>query len=105
MSEAQAVVQTGMKEDYGLVPREAMACGTPVIVGNEGGFREMVTSGKHGIKFDPNNRINSLKNAVHTVKNEEYDRDVIRKETEKYCFDVIQRQLRNKVEKAVRLHD
>lgn len=105
MSEAQAVIQTGMKEDYGLVPREAMACGTPVIVGNEGGFKEMVTSREHGIKFDPNNRINSLRDAVYTVKNEEYDRDIIRKMTEKYSFDVIQRKLRDKVEKAVRVHE
>ena len=38
-------------EDFGLVPLEAQACGTPVIAFNRGGAKETVISGKTGIIF------------------------------------------------------
>jgi len=33
---------------FGLVPLEAMACGTPVIAVNEGGYRETIQDGETG---------------------------------------------------------
>ncbi len=40
------------EEDFGIVPLEAMACGTPVIAYGAGGVRETVVEGKTGIFFD-----------------------------------------------------
>jgi len=39
------------KEDFGIVPIEAMACGTPVIAFGEGGAVETVRDGETGILF------------------------------------------------------
>jgi glycosyltransferase involved in cell wall biosynthesis len=40
------------REDFGFVPIEAMACGTPVIAYNVGGVTETVVANKHGIFFE-----------------------------------------------------
>ena len=39
-------------EPFGLVPLEAMACGTPVIGVREGGVRETVSDGQSGLLID-----------------------------------------------------
>ena len=40
-------------EPYGLVPLEAMACGTGVVAVNQGGFRENVIHGENGFLVEP----------------------------------------------------
>ncbi len=46
---ALAVVCCQKNEPYGLVPLEAMACGTPVVAVGEGGFLDNVRDGENGI--------------------------------------------------------
>ena len=41
-SHAKCVIQTATREDFGLVPVEAMASGKPCIAVNEGGFKETI---------------------------------------------------------------
>jgi glycosyltransferase involved in cell wall biosynthesis len=48
-NQAIMVVYTPYMEPFGLVPLEAMCCGTPVIGVNEGGVMETVLNGKTGI--------------------------------------------------------
>jgi len=50
-------------EDYGLVPIEAQACGTPVIAYGKGGALETIIKNKTGIFFE-DQTINSLADAV-----------------------------------------
>jgi len=50
MQRAKAFVYAAV-EDFGIVPIEAMACGTPVIALDDGGTHETVLHGLNGIHF------------------------------------------------------
>jgi glycosyltransferase involved in cell wall biosynthesis len=54
-SEAIAVVYPSIEEPFGLVPLEAMACGTPVIACKPGGTSETIIDGKTGFLVDYHN--------------------------------------------------
>jgi glycosyltransferase involved in cell wall biosynthesis len=45
---ARAVLCAAEREPFGLVPPEAMACGTPVLAVRDGGFAETVVDGETG---------------------------------------------------------
>jgi glycosyltransferase involved in cell wall biosynthesis len=47
-SEARALLCLAYGEPFGLTPLECMACGTPVIAVDEGGFKETVVEGETG---------------------------------------------------------
>lgn len=51
-NKAKLVVYAPYLEPFGLVPLEAMACGTPVVAVKEGGVRESVVHNKTGILTD-----------------------------------------------------
>lgn len=50
LQQAKALVFAAL-EDFGIIPVEAQACGTPVICLNQGGTAETVMHGKTGIHF------------------------------------------------------
>jgi len=51
MRRAKALIFAA-EEDFGIVPVEALSCGTPVIAYGKGGVTESVLEGKHGVFFD-----------------------------------------------------
>ncbi|MFK7779559.1 MAG: glycosyltransferase [Candidatus Gracilibacteria bacterium] len=66
------------EEDFGLVPIEAMSCGTPVIAYNKGGALETVVEGKTGIFFNKQTT-NSLNKAIENFEEMTFDSQEIRK--------------------------
>jgi len=101
---AKATIQTGYYEDFGLVPIESIACGTPVIVVDEGGFRETVHSPELGIRIKPP-YVENLRKAVRSFNPEHYDPEVLRKEAEKYSLERFREQMEKYVKLAVERHN
>ena len=62
LSEANALIYPGI-EDFGIIPIEAMASGTPVIAFNAGGAKDYVENFKTGLLFNDQNS-NSLVESV-----------------------------------------
>lgn len=71
------------EEDFGLVPVEAQACGTPVIALGRGGTLETVETGVSGVFFDEQTP-DALIQAVRRAESMQWDSSAIRKNTEKF---------------------
>ena len=67
---AKLFVLCSKNEPFGIVPVEAMACGTPVIADNSGGPGETVINGKTGILIN-NLDVNKLTNFINLLINNE----------------------------------
>lgn len=65
---SKAVIQTSLREDFGLVPIEAMASGKPCIAVDEGGFRETIVNNKTGFLVRPP----YIANFVRIIQKERY---------------------------------
>lgn len=77
MQKAKAFVFAA-EEDFGIIPVEAQACGTPVIAYGKGGACETVKEGETGLFFD-DQRVESLIKAVEAFEKEEFDPQAIRR--------------------------
>ncbi len=70
------------EEDFGIVPVEAMAAGTPIIGLNSGGVSETVIQGKTGILI--NDSPQELKNAILNWHQHQFDSTVIKSHAQKF---------------------
>lgn len=70
------------EEDFGIVPVEAMAAGTPVIGLNRGGVSETVVHNKTGILVGDSKML--LKDAILSFEVNHFDRKVIAEHAKKY---------------------
>lgn len=101
---AQATIQTAKKEDFGYVPRESLACGTPVILPDEGGFSELFEKGDVGYSFDPDRRAENLREAVKKFE-DGYDRDELRQIVlDNHSFEAVKPRLESFVKEAYDKH-
>jgi glycosyltransferase involved in cell wall biosynthesis len=82
-SESIATLCLDHEEPFGLKSIESMACGTPVIAVNEGGYRESVINGKTGylIKRDP--RV-LAKKIIYLINNPKIANNI-----GKYCIEIV----------------
>lgn len=75
---SQAAVFPSLYEPFGIVALEAMAAGTPVVVGRTGGFAEIVRHGANGLHAEPGDAA-SLAEAVLSVLSADGLADTLRK--------------------------
>lgn len=73
---AVATVGTARLEPLGLTPIESLACGTPVIAIDEGGYRETVQHGVNGLLVPRS--AESLSDAIVEVVGRRWDADELR---------------------------
>ena len=74
--EASAVLLPGV-EDFGMVPVEAQACGTPVVALNEGGAIESVIDGTTGVLV-PDRSVDALAAGLRRVLETTFDPAALR---------------------------
>ena len=82
MQRAKAFIYAAV-EDFGIIPIEAMACGTPVIALNKGGTAETVINGISGILFEKQTKEDII-NAIFSFEKQKFDSNIIRKSVLKY---------------------
>jgi len=82
MQRAKAFVYAAV-EDFGIVPIEAQACGTPVIALNEGGTAETVVDGLNGIHFKKQNKEDII-SAVQRFESLEFDTKKVSQSTQSF---------------------
>lgn len=71
------------EEDFGLVPVEAMASGTPVIAFGKGGATETIKNGVTGIFFDKQTA-DSLNNAISAFENMDFSQEELIRHAQKF---------------------
>ncbi|MEM9943138.1 MAG: glycosyltransferase, partial [Planctomycetota bacterium] len=101
MRRAKAFV-FGAVEDFGIMPVEAQACGTPVVGINRGGVAETVIHGKTGVLFQDQTP-ESVAEAMQTVADLPrgfFDADEIRQHAEGFSRDVFRQKLTELVESS-----
>ena len=83
MAKAKAFVYAAV-EDFGIVPVEAMVCGTPVIALNDGGTAETVVDGFSGVHFQRQS-VEDIVDAVNRFEGLTFNLSTIAKEAHKYA--------------------
>ena len=89
------------EEDFGIVPVEAQACGTPVIAYGKGGALETVIDGKTGLFFKEQS-VESLKEAILKFEGlgTVWDPQTIRENAERFSKERFQNEFQEFVGKA-----
>lgn len=82
MQKAKAFIYAAI-EDFGIVPLEAMACGTPVIALNQGGTAETVIDGVNGIHFQEQ-KADAIIDAVNRFELSLFNSQEISEQTHSY---------------------
>ena len=92
MQRAKALIFAAM-EDFGIVPVEAQACGTPVIAYGKGGALETVIEGETGLFFYEQT-VDALVDAVNRFESGEYtfSPQAIRKNAERFSKERFQQE-------------
>ena len=82
MQNAKAFIYAAI-EDFGIVPIEAMSCGTPVIALNDGGTAETVIDGLNGVHFEKQTKKDIIK-AVRRFDTVSFEASTVSKSVKSY---------------------
>lgn len=93
---ARATIVASEDEDFGIVPVESMACGTPVVAVRAGGFLETVVPGKTGEFFGGDRgqvTVDSIINALKNFDPEKYTPEDCKAQAEKFSKERFKKEL------------
>lgn len=96
MQKAKAFVFAA-DEDFGMIPLEAQACGTPVIAYGRGGSLETVSENETGIFFREQTK-EAIIQAVKEFEAKQFDYQKIRMWAEKFSEERFKQEIKNFVE-------
>lgn len=88
------------EEDFGILPVEAQACGTPVIAYGKGGALETVAGNETGIFFEEQT-VGSLTGAVSEFEKKRFDMNAIRAHAGKFGIERFRSEFRRFVEEKI----
>ena len=83
MNACDAFVLPSLRESFGIVQIEAMACGKPVVATYNGGSEEIITSEDYGFLVEPANP-EELAEKILIALHKEWDSEKIRKYAEQF---------------------
>lgn len=92
------------EEDFGIIPVEAQACGTPIICFGKGGARETVINGKTGVYFNEQT-VDSLLKAVNhfDVSQHKFEPHLIRENALRFSTSRFENEIKQYVNEKYRL--
>ena len=99
MQKAKAFVYAAI-EDFGIVPIEAMSCGTPVVALDDGGTAETVIDGKNGVHFK-NQTKEDIINAINRFEDMNFDYKDISLSSQKYSEERFKKEFKSFVEDKI----
>ena len=102
MQKAKAFVFAA-EEDFGIIPVEAQACGTPVIAFAKGGTLETVVENETGVFFEEQST-QKLKEAIYTFEKTEFNPKKIREHAIKFSKERFENQMKDFVESKFKEH-
>ncbi|MND92335.1 GDP-mannose-dependent alpha-(1-6)-phosphatidylinositol monomannoside mannosyltransferase [compost metagenome] len=102
MQQAKAFVFAA-EEDFGIIPVEAQACGTPVIALSKGGAMETVVANETGIFFDEQSA-QKIKEAVILFGTKNFDPKIIRKHSISFSKQRFEKEIKEFVEIKYKEH-
>lgn len=87
-------------EDAGIVPMEALACGTPVIALAKGGVVDVIEDGVTGV-LAPEQTVDAFAKAVKSFQGMQWNHAEIRRHAEQFHEDAFRVRMKKEVENAV----
>ena len=102
MQKAKAFVFAA-EEDFGIIPVEAQACGTPVIAFGKGGALETVLENQTGVFFEEQS-IQKLKEAITAFEKLKFDPKKIREHATKFSKQRFENEMKAFVESKFKEH-
>jgi len=88
MNACDLFVLPSLRESFGVVQIEAMACGKPVVATRVGGVPEVITSEDHGLLVEPADP-SDLAEKILVALDREWDREKILAYAERYTWESI----------------
>ncbi|MCX6077349.1 MAG: glycosyltransferase [Campylobacterales bacterium] len=99
MQKAKGFVYAAI-EDFGIVPIEALACGTPVLALNDGGTHETIEDGINGVHFEHQTKENIM-DAVERFETLQFNYKQISKSADSYNEERFKSEVRGFIEEKL----